>query len=148
MGETKDAALFRQAVRKHFPNDRIDRVEGIFAEGMPDTNWCIDGRDHWLENKSPVEPVKPSSKLFANNHSVLRSQMNWALRQRNAGGCSWFFIATNKRWMLVDGKHADRLNDMTADEINHIATWCDHPLGKADKDKWLDLRWGVINGSK
>ena len=131
-----------QMLKKHMPNvmDRLDRIENVVGVGTPDVNYCIDGVDGWIEMKSPKEPVRPTSKLFKfkNNHSLNQDQMNWFLRQRNADGRAFILICTNKRWMLVEGEHADRINDMTAQEICNIACWSlPKPISVGG---WLALR--------
>lgn len=137
MSEKTDYKL----LKKHLPkrSDRIDRIENLVVAGMPDINYCIDGIDGWIEMKSPKEPLRESSKLFADNHKLNQDQKNWFLRQYNAGGRAFILICTDVRWMLIDGSLADIINDMTGDELWKIANWS---MSKAafDIDSWLALR--------
>jgi len=101
-------------IRRHLPKikDRFDRVESQVVPGMPDINYCIDGTEGWIELKHPVEPKKDSTKLLGSkNHSLLQSQKNWIHRQRLAGGLVWILLATDKRLILMDGSHAENINE-------------------------------------
>lgn len=114
-----------QALRKHLVQgkERLDRVENIAGTGTPDVNYCIDGVEGWIEMKSPKEPKRAKSKLFADNHKFSQTQKNWFLKQRNAGGRAFILICTDKRWMLIDKWQADFVNGMTVDEIGKVAVW-------------------------
>lgn len=127
-------------LKKHLPTwkDRFERVENIAGAGNPDINYCIDGVEGWIEMKSPIEKGKIDSKLFTgNNHKLLQSQKNWFLKQKNAGGKGYILIATDKRWMLIDGcKHADVLNDKSLHELIHLVKWyAERPVQKEDWDQ-------------
>lgn len=111
--------------------DRADRLENIVLDGMPDANCCVCGTESWIEIKAPTEPVRERTPLFGSNHKISQSQANWMLRQISAGGNAYFFIDTDKRRMLVEGKYADQLNTMTVTEIMLISKWvCAKPLHK------------------
>lgn len=121
MSESTDYRAFKRNVPD--PIDRIDRIENMMLTGMPDTNFCGEGRECWIEFKSPKEPVRPTTRLFGSNHKLSIEQRNWMLRQRNAGGRAFVLIVTDKRWMLLDGVHADRINEMTVPELVEVALW-------------------------
>lgn len=127
-------------LKKHLPGkrDRIERIENTAGVGTPDINYCIGGTEGWIEMKSPKEPLRANSKLFGGNHKLSQDQKNWFLRQRMAGGKAWVMIATNKRWMLIDGKYADDVNELTIDELKAIACWL--ALKPILKVQWEDLR--------
>lgn len=121
-GETAAYQWLRSNLFKH-PH-RVDRVENLVVVGMPDVNVKMVGREEfWLEVKAPVEPKRQSTALFGSNHRVSQDQMNWFLRQRRAGGKAFFWIATDKRRMLLSGAYADRLNQMTMAEVTEAALW-------------------------
>lgn len=121
MAESKDYQTFKHNALE--PLDRIDRIENFLVIGMPDVNCCIEGAEAWVEFKSSVEPKRATTPLFGSNHKLSQEQKNWALRQRNAGGRCFILIATDKRWMLIDGIHADGLNEMTVAELTKTAAW-------------------------
>ncbi|MCK5604464.1 hypothetical protein KAR91_21415 [Candidatus Pacearchaeota archaeon] len=128
------------------PLDRLDRIENVVGVGTPDVNFCIQGKDGWIEMKSPKEPVYSTSKLFRfkNNHKLNQDQKNWFLRQTNAGGRAFILICTPIRWMLLDGSWADDINDMTVDQLWETACWkCDKPISSV---AWQLLRTALQGG--
>ena len=134
-----------ESFRKHAlgPSDRVDRVENLLVMGMPDINLCIRGHHMWIELKTPTEPKRPATPLFGSNHKVSQPQMNWFLRNNKAGGIGWILIASNKRWLLIDSAHADRVNSMTVDTLIANARW--HALKSVSAGKWAQLRF-VLTG--
>jgi hypothetical protein len=102
---------------------RAERIENYLLSGTPDVNYCIDGREGWIEIKSPKEPKRETTKLFASNHNLSQDQKNWILRQVKAGGLCWIFIATEKRFILIDGAFAEEINELTLLEIIEKAEW-------------------------
>lgn len=143
MSEKKDYKLLRENVAT--PRDRIDRIENLMVVGMPDINFCSLGEECWIELKSPVEPVRPTTKLFGSNHKLSQDQKNWFLRQKNAGGSCYILIFSDKRILLIEGEHADNLNDMTVAEL--IAVSCFHEIKPIkDKTKWSKLR-SILQGN-
>lgn len=111
----------RQLLAELQLGDRLDRVENIVVDGMPDVNGCFSGREFWIETKCPTEPKRDGTPLFGSNHDLSLGQRNWALRQMNAGGNVFFYIVTDKWRFLVHGRYADRLNSMTVREIGLIS---------------------------
>lgn len=135
--ESTDYKTFKTNVP--LPCDRLDRVENVLVSGVPDINMCIGGTEVWIEQKSPKEPKRSTTPLFGSNHKVSQEQANWMLRQRKAGGRCYFLISTDKRWMLVGGFLADKLNSMTVGEILDNAVWSTTKPVK-DKEAWTSLR--------
>ena len=136
MSEKKDYQTLKNNVIG--PLDRIDRVENIVVAGMPDVNVCIEGVESWLELKSPKEPKKATTPLFGSNHKLSQDQKNWFLRQQNSNGKGYILIASDKRWLLIEGKHADDVNEMTIVELIVESVWgCVKPITKA---QWKELR--------
>ena len=125
-------------------NCRLDRVESNIIAGMPDVNFCIDGVEGWIEMKSPSEPMRSTSKLFAGKHPLSQDQKNWFLRQRQAGGIGWVLIATDQRWILIDGcRYGDHINKLTVEELVELCTWCAiKPV--CNKELWIGLRESLI----
>lgn len=121
-----------------WPRDRCERVENLLVEGMPDVNVCIDGVESWIEFKNPKEPKRNGTMLFGSNHKVSQAQKNWHLKQEQAGGNSWFMVATDKRWMLIGGEFADDLNGWTVNDcMRHCAWW---QLVNTNIPSWHELR--------
>jgi len=137
MGESVDY----KRLKKNWPEprDRIDRIENIVVFGMPDINMCISGVEVWVEQKSPKEPKRASTALFGSNHKLSIEQRNWFLRQKNAKGRGFILICSDKRWMLIDGRFADDVNNFTVEELIEIALWHEaEPI--RGKEKWISLR--------
>lgn len=127
-------------LRKHLPQgkDRLERIENMAGTGTPDINFCSEGVECWIEMKSSTEPKRKTSALLLSNHKLSQTQKNWFLRQRRAGGKAYILIVTDKRWMLIDGTHADEINELTVNRLLRIATWesSQRPVSK--------LGWGVL----
>lgn len=105
------------------PGDRIDRLENIVVDGMPDVNGCVLGSEFWMEIKAPTEPKRPTTPLFGSNHKLSQDQKNWILRQLKAKGNAYIFIVTDKRRILISGKYADNLNEMTVGLLLKHSMW-------------------------
>ena len=129
------------------PRDRIDRIENIVGTGMPDVNICASGIEFWVEQKSPKEPKRSTTILFGSNHKLSVEQKNWFLRQKNAKGRAFVLICSDKRWMLIDGKFADDINNLTVEELINIATWHE-PEPIRGKEKWMNLRKAMLANIK
>ena len=137
MAESSDYKTLKKNLLQR--GDRLDRVENVVGVGMPDINFCSGGVECWIEMKSPKEPKRDSTPLFGSNHKYTQDQKNWMLRQVRAGGFGYILIATDKRWMLVQGKHGDRINDLTVDELWHHSIWTTRKPVR-DKGEWARLR--------
>ena len=135
-----------QTLKKNMPQpgDRIDRVENVVVNGMPDVNFCAEGVECWLEIKSPTEPKRASTPLFGSNHKISQDQKNWMLRQFRAGGNAWILIATDRRWMLIPGSVADQVNSMAVDALLAVSFWHTTKPVK-DKTQWKKLRDVLIS---
>lgn len=118
--------------------DRMDRVENSMVQGMPDINLCLESIEVWLEFKSPLEPKRDRTPLFGSNHRVSQDQMNWFKRQLDAGGRAWFVIKTDQRWLLIHGKHADQINNLTVSQLIAISDW--HAIMPVPGASWFVLR--------
>lgn len=141
MAERQDYLTFKKNVYKY--GDRWDRIENATVYGMPDVNLCIEGVESWVEQKHAKEPLRATTPLFGSNHKVSQKQMNWFLRQKRAGGRCYFLVATNRRWLLLNGEHADNLNKMTVDEMFVNSLW--HAVRPVrNKTRWEALRLALI----
>lgn len=137
MSEKTDWKLLREKLIQ--PRDRWDRIENGVGAGMPDTNYCINGVEGWVELKSPIEPARKHTPLFGSNHDLSQSQKNWFKRQILAGGRAYILIGTDFRWILIHGRHADDVNDLTVQGLMAIASWVALKPVK-DANEWLKLR--------
>lgn len=147
----KPETRFYQSIKAKMikPLDRLDRIENSFGEGYPDTNMTLDAEDVWVELKAPVEPKRPTTPLMTSNgnHPLLESQINWFIRQRQAGGIAFVLVRTDKRIMLVDGTlYAELFNSWTVHEmvINSIFT-CAVPTPALE---WRKLRATIFTASR
>lgn len=137
MSEKSDYATLKRNLSNGY--DRLERVENVCGSGNPDINFCSEGVECWIEMKSPKEPVRKTSKLFGDNHPLLQTQKNWFLRQKNAKGRAYILIATDKRWMLIDGcRYGDEVNNMTVTQLTKRAYWW--AMKPLKKEQWEDLR--------
>ena len=123
MSEKNDWKILKHNLPQGY--DRLERIENIVGVGTPDVNYCIDGREGWIEMKSPIEKSNPNSKLFTGrNHKLLQTQKNWFLQQKNAGGKGFILIATDKRWLLINGNRwADFINEYNIKELEAVSCW-------------------------
>lgn len=117
---------------------RIDRIENLRVNGMPDVNVCINGNEIWIEIKAPTEPKRNTTALFGSAHKLSQEQKNWIKRQIDAGGQAYLLIKTDKRYMLVHGRWADSINERTVDDLLAVSVW--HTPIPAKKDYWKKLK--------
>lgn len=136
MSEQKAYTVFRTNVVRQ--GDRIDRIENLIGVGFPDTNGCFSGSEFWMEIKAPQEPKRGSTPLFGSNHKLSVAQRNWFLRQRRAGGRGFIYIETDRRRLLLAGKHADAINELTVAELIFLCLW--NSSRPTTKSHWSDLR--------
>lgn len=139
MSEKNSYRKFRSNILR--ANDRINRVENIYLDGMFDVNCCINGNEFWMEIKTPDEPFRKATPLFGSNHKFSIDQINWAISQCNAGGRCYAYIETNLRAMLIDLNDIDisLINTFTVDEFIELAIWvCPRPVRKKYWDSFRE----------
>ena len=141
MAESTDYKVLKANLPQY--GDRLDRVENPLVNGMPDISFCSAGVECWIEQKSPKEPVRGTTPLFGSNHRFSQEQANWFLRQTRAEGNAYVLIASDKRWMLIGGEHADQINNMTVPQLLAAALWSTSKPVK-DKEQWKILR-SILN---
>lgn len=132
MSENKAQSFLRSALVIG-PSDRMERVENLLVDGMPDVNCCIEGKEFWVENKEPKEPKRLSTPLFGSNHKFSQSQLNWFLAQRRAGGNAFAFIWTDRRGILLKSDHVELANSMDMRDFENLALWMQFKPVKADQ---------------
>ena len=121
------------------PGDRVDRIENLIGSGMPDFNCCCDGRDAWVEIKTPVKtPARRSTPVMSSAHPLSQDQKNWLMMHAKAGGTGFVYVDAPTRRYLVRGEDADGLNEMTTEEMMLIADWTAQvPTPSA---RWIEFR--------
>lgn len=92
------------------PYGHFERVENAFGSGMPDVNYCIQGREGWIELKArerwPLSPVAPVTLAH-----YTPQQMRWARRRVRAGGKVLWLLRANTEHVLLKGEVAADLYD-------------------------------------
>lgn len=133
------------------PGDRVDRIENAVGAGFPDVNGCLRtsiggafGSEFWIEIKAPKEPKRASTPLFGSNHKLSAEQKNWFLRQLKAGGRAFIYIETETKRMLLHGACAERVNDMTVQQLLDAAVWKTTKPTR-NKEVWDGLRHAIID---
>lgn len=136
MSEQNDFKILKRNLPEKY--DRFDRIENIVVFGMPDINGCIEGNEFWIEQKSPTEPKRSTTRLFGSNHKISAAQINWFKRQTKSGGLAYVLIGTDKRWLLIGQEFINVINDMTLDQLINISIW--NTKKPARKLQWKKLR--------
>ena len=143
MSQRETAAAIRLRDKVCRPKDRWERVENGVVAGMPDVNYVIAGQEGWIEVKTPHEPAREDTALFgSSNHNIELEQSNWFLKQLNAGGRAFLFIATERRVMVLDCRTVAMrhdLNKLSAVTLQKIALWASE-LPVKDPERWFGLR--------
>ena len=95
----------RQLFRKHLPDFDFQSIEVGFDRGVPDTNFCCEGVEGWIEFKE-TKGIKVN---------VSPEQCAWMARRARAGGRT--FIAVRQRtgeddllW-IASGEFGERLRE-------------------------------------
>jgi hypothetical protein len=79
---TKIDGGLRPLFRNHLPKIHWTPVESPMTQGIPDTNWCIDGVEGWIEFK----------QTRANKVDLGPSQVGWIHRRWRHGGRVWIAV--------------------------------------------------------
>ena len=136
MSEVDAYKAMRDGIKRR--GDRIHRMESLVVFGFPDVNMCLEGREIWIEIKSPKEPKRDSTPLFGSNHDLNVAQRNWFLAQKNAGGYAYIYIETDKRRMLIGAEHSDNVNKMTVKQLVSVSIWVSSL--NTGEESWNQLR--------
>lgn len=103
-------ATFWAAVRKGlsaFPRTDLERVENGCKSDTPDVNYCIDGREGWIELKHVREAPKRAATVVKVDHYT-PGQRLWAIRRASCGGLVWLLIRIGDETFLLNGAMAAR----------------------------------------
>ncbi len=101
----------------------LERVENIASDGMPDVYVQISMVATWVELKTPNAPKRVTTRVLG-DEGLRQSQKNWHVRAFRLSLPTWILIRerrTGRMW-LVAGEHADEINDMTAAELDTVAS--------------------------
>lgn len=145
MGTREANAFKRLKERITRPEDRFERIENGIGDGNPDVNYCMVGTEGWIEIKCPIIPVLPGTPLLAgnSNHRLGVEQANWFLRQSNAGGRAYLFVATETWVWMIHGVHVARegiaLNKWPLAKHLEMALW-KSAVPVRQPTLWQDLR--------
>jgi hypothetical protein len=118
--ESTAAKLLRRNLPR--PEDRVNFVEGNIS-GMPDVNYCMDGVEGWIELKAPPLPKRDRTALMSYGHKLKPMQIRWIKRQLRAGGRVFILLCTEEGWILLNGKFAGIVNELTFDEMVERSEW-------------------------
>lgn len=98
--------VFRVGVKNIFPRVDWQRIENWSGPGVPDVNFCLYGKDYWVECK-----WVPSVKGARFSHPLNREQCSWLLRRVRAGGSAWVLARRVDTFKLWHGSFARELVD-------------------------------------
>lgn len=125
------------------PQDRFERIENGLGAGMPDSNYCLQGTEGWVEIKAPEVPTREDSRVIGASHPISLDQGNWFLRQRNAGGRVSLYVATDSVLVLIGGALVatdyEYVNALSMPELINLSDWFAFPR-KCGKAEWTALR--------
>lgn len=106
----------------------VKRIENGVAAGDPDVFLMKGGKVVWVELKWADIPKRMTSKLLKKG-AVRVDQINWHLEYAWKKGTSYILIGTEDKDYLMPGRIADRLNDMTLEEIEKEALCAHRSIG-------------------
>lgn len=129
--------------------DRLQRVENVVADGVPDINGCIEGIEFWIELKCPKVPKRPNTPLFGSNHRIGPNQFAWFKAQYQAGGNVYLLIScyNELHQILLDATqlsssiHLLSLKDIL--ELPSVVYYSNSTL----TDSWYNMRQAILSWS-
>lgn len=128
MGQTEKTLwtkFRREVVAEH--GGRWERIENGVGVGMPDTNYCYKGCEGWIELKEAINGL-PGSRtkkqgVFEYNRGLSLEQVNWHLKQHNAGGRSFVLARVIETCYLWLGADVVQFNAANIEELGARAVW-------------------------
>lgn len=125
--------------------DRLDRIENLTTDGMPDVQGCFDGMEVWMELKVSQLPAKSTTPVLsrAGNHKLLDTQIVWFARQRRAGGIAFIVVLVARELYLINGVlYADVINSWTLQDFrDNAVAWYKCPM---TQEQWELMRNVII----
>lgn len=103
------------------PATRLYRVENMIEEGIPDVMALSHGWVTWCELKAVLVLPRRTSTRVLGNDGLSVAQRNWHMTWNQNGGRALIVIGIGqgalRQHIAVHGRHGDRLNDMTWNEL-------------------------------
>ena len=106
-----------------------DVTYSIFVD-TPITDWCEHGTIELKHSNAEEIPFPNEDK------GLHKSQLKWIRDEVRVHGTVWIFAQIGTVILCIEGKHADRFNGATGDELAAMATevlWRDQPESAAEK---------------
>lgn len=128
---TSISKYMNEAAVRHFlinncserSNIDICAIENSAGVGNPDTNYCIHGRDGWIEIKYKEDyPVRPSTPVMRN--ALRPSQIIWFRDRLKAGSRHiFFFIRISTDYYLLGGNCYTEFDSLTRGNFGEQSVW-------------------------
>ena len=118
-------------VKQHIPKDaHVQRIEtGLTGKGVPDLNYCQNGKEIWIELKS----------IQGNKSQLSPFQIAWIHNRAKAGGNCYVLIRKNKEIRLFQPKTLEELQELN---------WNSEPsIGTTAPYDWPHLFSAIYNSS-
>ena len=119
---------FAAGMKKIAPTIHWQRIEVWTSKGVPDINFCLNGKEHWFEAK-----WVPSKKGVKFSHELTMEQCAWHLARTKAGGSSWVIARRVDEWKIWPGSVARWVRDHSWDAAGVSLTLDSTPT------RWSDV---------
>jgi Holliday junction resolvase len=119
-------------VKQHIPKDaHVQRIEtGLTGKGVPDLNYCQNGKEIWIELKS----------IRGNKSQLSPFQIAWIHNRAKAGGNCYVLIRKNKEIRLFQPKTLEELQELN---------WNSEPaIGTTAPYDWAHLFSSIYHSAK
>lgn len=92
------------------PYGELERIENLVGSGTPDVNYCLRGREGWIELKwLPRWPKREST--IVRFPKLKLTQVLWLERRRRAEGRAFLLAQVERDVLLLDGRDARLVYD-------------------------------------
>lgn len=92
-------------------------MENGVVDGMPDANFCVMGKEGWIELKHGKIPAKKETVVFKSQRGLTQEQVNWHFNQNKNGGKSWVLVQLDLRFFAIPGSLAGEINQYSMVEM-------------------------------
>lgn len=134
----------RKIFQKHLPDAHWQSVETwSTGQGVPDLNYCMDGREGWLELKATKGwrvTITPEQVAWIERRSRNGGNVAIAVRRKTSGGPRAGAPA-DELW-LFPAREARRLMNERMTECDRLGRW----VGGPNQWNWLDIK-GLLKRS-
>jgi len=102
---------------------RLERIENLVSEGIPDVLALVDGRVTPIELKAIEDfPVRISTPLLGTAKGLSVEQRNWHMEWRRWGGTSLVLVGVGSKVLyVIEGRHADLINEFSREAFEQHA---------------------------